>query len=271
MAHFDWYQATIDEFPQVLTEALMEMPGATELVAGRGRQNYHHAMSVVSPDGDILATVLHGGPNGAPNARGTGENAEAFAAIIRQHWPQAHRVTRLDSAEDVRADFPAMHAACREIAARHRIKGHSRIPDAAADGSTYYMGAESSPTRFRCYEKGKQVASSAVNPAEVPQDWVRLETQWRPIREARETAATLSAGEVWGVSNWTQHIARQLLDANPTRFISQTRLKTSYEARYAAMLHQYGGLIGEMHVRLGSWSAVAEQLSIDLGTPSLPK
>jgi hypothetical protein len=261
MAHFDWYQATVDAPPRVLAEALMELPGAVEMVAGRGRQNYHHSMAITSVDGDTLATVLHGGLNGAPNAYGSGEQAEAFAAIIRQHWPEAHRVTRVDSAEDVRTDFRPMHAACRAIAAAQGVKGESIVPDDLGDGSTYYMGARSSATRLRCYEKGKQLAPLAVDAATCPIDWVRLEVQWKPVRDARLTAASLSPGEVWGVSAWTRAVASQLLATNPDRVVVRPRLRTTYEARLAACMTQYGALFDDIHRREGgSWARVGETL-----------
>lgn len=263
MPHFDWYQATVEAHPRELAEALMELPGAVEMVAGRGRQNYHNSMRITTADGDTLATVLHGGPNGAPNALASGEHAAGFADLIRRLWPEAHRVTRLDSAEDVRADFRPMHAACRAIAAAQGVKGESIVPDDLGDGSTYYMGARSSATRLRCYEKGKQLAPLALDPATCPDDWVRLEVQWKPIREARVTAATLTAGEVWGVSAWTRAVASQLLASNPDRIVVRPRLRTSYEARILAMQTQYGGLFDEMLSRHGTWAMVGEQIGAD--------
>ena len=213
--------------------------------------------------GDTLATVLHGGPNGAPNALASGENAPQFADLLRRLWPQAHRVTRCDSAEDVRADFRPMHAACRAIAALQGVKGESIVPDDLGDGSTYYMGARSSATRLRCYEKGKQMAPLAVDAATCPPDWVRLEVQWKPVRDARVIAAGLTPGEVWGVSAWTRAVAVELLASNPDRIVVRPRLRTSYEARVLALHTQYGALLDEMFARHGSWSMVGEQIGVD--------
>lgn len=250
MAVLDWYQATIDEFPRVVTDAIAdELPGVCSLAHGRGRQNYHHAATLLDHAGDVLATVLHGGPNGAPNATATGSNAEAFAAILRRHWPSAHRVTRLDSAEDLHGDFKAAVAVSRAIGVSNRVKGQLIAPDDPADGATYYLGSPSSAVRFRLYEKGKQMRSLAADPSLIRPDWLRFETQFRPIRDAKQLAASLTAGQVWGVSAWTLRIAREGFGAAPEPLIVRPRLMTSFERRNLAMRRQYGQHIAE-HMRL---------------------
>lgn len=258
----DWYQSTVAEYPRVLADALMsEMPGAHELVSGRGRLNYKESMSVVDVDGDTLATVLHGGLNGAPNAVATGENAEPFMHVIRRHWPE-HCVTRYDSCEDVLTSFPDALTALRTIADELRIKGETRLPDDPEDGATYYMGSPSSRVRVRCYEKGKQLRAQGVQEADPA--LVRFEVQLRPSdRQARLVAARLEPGDVWGATAWSQRVAG-VFDHSPDRVVMRHRLKTTYERRHAALLVQYGGHLREMLARHGSWELVGEQLGLDL-------
>lgn len=249
MARLDWYQATIDDYPRVVTDAIAdELPGVSCLSHGRGRQNYHHSTTVIAASGDTLATVLHGGPNGAPNAFASGEQADAFAAIIRRHWPDAHRVSRLDSAEDVHGDFNAAVALCRSIGGSSRVKGQMIAPDDPADGATYYLGAPTSAVRFRLYEKGKQLRMSAADPSTIRPDWLRFETQFRPIRDAKHTAAGLTAAQVWGVSPWTIKIAQEGFAAAPDRVIVQPRLLTTFDRRDRALRRQFGAHI-EDHMR----------------------
>lgn len=249
MARLDWYQATIDEYPRVIADAIAdELPGVSSLSHGRGRQNYHHSTAAVSASGDVLATVLHGGPNGSPNVVASGEQADAFAAIIRRHWPEAHRVSRLDSAEDVHGDFASAVALCRSIGAARKVKGQMIAPDDPADGATYYLGSPSSSIRFRLYEKGKQLRLSAADPTSIRPDWLRFETQYRPVRDAKVLAASLTAAQVWGVSPWTIKIAQEGFAAAPDRLIVQPRLHTTFERRDRALRRQFGPHIHE-HVR----------------------
>ena len=265
MPRFDWYQATIEDYPRVIADGLMTLPGAHDLKHGRGRLNYRESAVVVGSDGNPLATLLHGGLNGAPNAFASGENAPAFAETIRRTWPGAHRVTRLDSAEDVRMSFQAAHAACQSIAAELRIKGDTRLPDDPEDGATYYMGAPSSRARIRCYEKGKQLRAQGVPDADP--DVLRFELQLRPNdAQAKLQAASIGPSEAWGATALARRVAG-VFDHSTERVTLRHRLASTYDRTHAAMLAQYGGHLFEMLSRHGSWDLVGEQLGLDLQLP----
>lgn len=252
MPRFDWYQATIAVAPQQLGEALLEhLPTAVGFQPGRGRQNYHHSMAVLDADGETLATVLHGGPNGDPNAWASGDRAEAFASVLRQLWPDAHRVTRMDSAEDLHGDYPAIRDRCRALAAPSGVSGYEIAAHGPEKGSTDYLGAKSSRVQHRCYEKGKQMAALVADPSAISLDWVRLETQWRPDKGGRSVAARASAAEVWGASPWVLAIARELIGLDTPRLRAQPRLLTDFERTHAAMLNQYGPHLGKLLAKAG--------------------
>jgi hypothetical protein len=242
------------------------MPGAHDLKFGRGRLNYRESTSIVGTDGHVLATVLHGGLNGAPNAFASGEHAQAFSEIVRRTWPDAHRVTRLDSAEDVRMPFNVAQSACQAIAAKLRIKGQTHAPDDPEDGATYYMGAPSSRARIRCYEKGKQLR--AQGDLQADPDILRFELQLRPNdKRAKLKAASLGPGEVWGATPLARRVAG-VFDHDVERVCLQQRLASTYDSTHAALLKQFGGHLFEMLARHGGWDLVGEQLGLDL-TPRL--
>jgi hypothetical protein len=265
MSHCDWYQATIAEAPQRVGEALLaELPGAHGFEAGRGRQNYHHSMLVLDSDGETLATILHGGPNGDPNAWASGDRAEGFATVLRRLWPDAHRVTRFDSAEDIHGHYPTIRDRCRALAAPSGVSGYEIAAHGDEKGSTDYLGAKTSRVQHRCYEKGKQMAALVADPASVPLDWVRLEVQWRPDKQARDVAASVSAGEVWGVSPWVQAIAREVIGTDPDRLRSRPKLLSDFDRCHAAMLRQYGPHLGNVLAKEGSPSAFLARLMVDL-------
>lgn len=266
-AGFDWMAATIEDYPGVIVDALMVLPGAHDLKRGRGMNNYRERATVLTDDGEVLATVLHGGLNGAPHAYASGDAAGPFTEVLRHTWADRHRVTRLDTAQDVSADFPTVYASLQSFARQKGLKGESRIPDDPIDGATYYVGAVSSPIRFRCYEKGKQLAKLAGTVDGFDLDAVRFELQVRPVREGKLTATQLTADQVWGVTPWARQIAQQHLAANPDRVVMQRRLPTNYERTHRAMLDQYGPHLREMLARHATWCGVGEQLGLDLDGP----
>lgn len=256
MARLDWYQATIPERPQAVGEALLaELPGAYGFEAGRGRNNYHHSMMVLDADGETLATILHGGPNGDPNACASGEQSEAFAAVLRRCWPGVHRVTRLDSAEDLHGHYPTIRDHCRVLAAPSGVGGYEIAAHDTGKGSTDYLGAKASRVQLRCYEKGKQMAGLVADPSTVAADWVRLEVQWRPDKQARIGASSVSADQAWGVTPWVQAIARGVIGTNPDRLRSRPKELSDFEKCHAALLYQYGPHLHKYRERVGSDAA----------------
>lgn len=271
MAHFDWYQASVDCPPRVMVDALMSLPGAHDIEHGKGRLNYRESCTILSEGRDVLATVLHGGSNKLLNTVGTGENAQAVAELLRSTWPDAHRVTRLDTAQDVRTDFPTAHAALQLIASLRGIKGRSIIPDDPAEGATYYIGAATSPTQLRLYEKGKQLAKAAGTTEGFDLGAVRFEAQLRPVREGRIMAAKLTANEAWGSTEWLLTIARQHLAIAPSPVVMHRRLPTNTERSRRMFLRQYGPFILRWISDCDSPAGFGEMLSKKLsGSTSCP-
>lgn len=265
-ARFDWFQATVAEAPEAVGEALLErMPGAHAFDHRRGRQNYHHSTLLLDSEGDTLVTILHGGPNGDPNACASGRLAEPFADIVRELWPEQHRVTRLDSAVDLHGDFYALMERCRAIGAQAGVSGRAILPDDPEQGATYYMGASTSRVQQRLYEKGKQMAGLSVDPSAVARDWVRFETQWRPDKQARCLAATVTPDQVWGVSPWLRSIAAEMLGIDADRLRAQPQLLTTFERRHAAMIAQYGNHLRDLLDREGSPEVFLSKMLADLG------
>lgn len=265
MARFDWYQATIAAPPEEVGEALrVHLPGGEGFRAGPGRQNYHHSMAVLNGDGETLAMVLHGGPNGNPNAYASGHNAERFAQTVRRLWPDQHKVTRLDSCEDLRGDYASIRDRCRQLATPAGVTGYEHAAHDGDKGCTDYLGASTSRVQHRCYEKGKQMAARAKRGEAVPLDWVRLEVQWRPDKGARVVAASVSPDEVWGVSPWVRSIAREIIGRCPDRLRAQPKLLTDFERTHAAMLVQYGPHLSRLYAKEGGADGFLFRLLSDL-------
>lgn len=268
---FDWYQATIPAHHELLLrEIIANVPGVVERHEGKGQNGYLASSSVQEGD-EVLATVLHGGRNGHPNVRSTGEHAPALAALLRALFP-LHRVSRLDVCIDMRGEglFEQLQALLLSIASQHRVTeryfGPAR-PDLSPDeGRTQYVGATSSWLRVRCYEKGKQLFAETGDPAYRDLfDWTRLELQVRPTKDFKSDAAKLGPESFWGCSPWTRQLVSEALAMNPTPISARPRRLSDRERAMRALVAQYGATIRDQVQHLGGWDAFLRDLQWRLG------
>ena len=263
---FDWYAATLDVPPGVIADAILgEVPGAHGVRLGRGRHGYQQSMSVTDGDGELVATILSGGANLPPHAFASGRTAPAFSDLVRRHWRDAHHVTRLDSCFDVLADFDAVHPDLKLLAKQRGLKGRSYIPDDPEDGATYYIGAPSSRVQARVYEKGKEMRAKGHDVPDFAMEMLRFEVQLRPTKEGRVTAASMSAEDVWGATDWTREMAVQHLGYDPGRTCTQFRLHTTFERRCDVVSDQYGHHIFDWAKRLGGWAEFGVEIERRIG------
>ena len=218
LAHrFDWYQATVPATqPALLAALLADLPEGVVQEVGKGFNSFAHRVDL-SEDGEVLATIMHGGVNPQPNVKSSGDNAPALAQFLRRQFPE-HRVSRLDVCLDMRGDglFDDIVRVMSHVGRDFRLKGEKIIPDDLDDGSTYYLGSRASPLRIRCYEKGKQLYKLTGDPVwRMFFDWVRLELQVRPEKGFKLTAASMEPDAFWGCSAWTREIAEGAMSMNP--------------------------------------------------------
>lgn len=253
MARFDWYQASADIQPMAIVEAVLgEVEGAQGIEYGRGRNGYASAIKVMDSDGHTVAEVHSGGRNMPPNAFASGANANPFAEVLRRHWPALHRVTRVDSCEDLRASFVDVHAPLLDVARKAGLRARTITPLDPDEGATLYLGSPSSRVSARIYEKGKEMRAKGheVTPEQLAM--VRFEVQLRPKKEGRLTAAGLTAGQCWGASHWTRDVATKFLGQDPGRQHMQFKLASDFERSVKHMTIQYGPTLRELHRRCGT-------------------
>jgi len=271
MAGFDWYEATISAPTDDVLEALCSLSEAPRLVHGRGHHGYGCRTTVQGADGP-LASVLHGGTHVYPHAVITGESAQAGAECIRAAFP-VHRVTRADACEDFGdvGAFDRIAPHLLTVAQSNRVRVDTRGDHLLTmEGRTIYLGAPSSATRLRLYDKAAElrakVAADPVRLAAVPSHLARLEAQVRPqTREARERFATIEPLEVMGSSRWLRELWRLVAseDLDPVQ-VGKGYRQSDDQRAYSYLLAQYGGLLRRMSVDLGSWECVGKQIGCDL-------
>ncbi|MEG0171891.1 MAG: replication initiation factor, partial [Acinetobacter sp.] len=116
----------------------------------------------------------------------------------------------------------------------------------------------SSVSRVRLYEKGKQPEYKHLERS----DWVRIEAQIRPAKEAKEGFNSITPLQCWGASKWTRELAARVLQEHvePHSAGSTYRL-TEREAALRWMCKQYGAHLLSLAADLGGWDCVGLTLS----------
>lgn len=257
---FDWYQATIAENPIVIVDTLKNALAVNgSVVEGRGRHNYHQSFRILDSAGNRLAEVLAGGANGNPNVMASGEDTPNFVSVIRNCWP-VHRVTRFDSAEDFaeQGALEGLESICRGVAKDLNIKGRTVVPDDPTEGRTYYLGAPSSDTRVRLYDKTAESRAKLPESrhSDVPDNWARLEIQVRPRKEWRAYAAQATPEQAWGFSRWTHVLAERALSLSIDRINMYLGKESDDERAFRFMVKQYGRVLERMFRDVGTWECV---------------
>lgn len=260
-ARWDWMAVTIPAYPMEIANRLLEeLPGGSSLTHGRGRLNYHNTVQVVTSSGDLLASVLHGGPNGSPHVVCTGPRAHRFAEGIRKLYPE-HRVSRMDSAVDVQGDFNQTRELLQDFAARrdmHQSEASSGY--GATLGRTFYVGSPKSRVRVRAYEKWAELLAKGEDPDQVPRDCIRYEVQHRPDKDAKARAASVTPEGAWGLTEWSYDLSQDVLGLETHRMPFQYRQRSSFERSKAAMLNQYRNLFHHLLGQHGSPEAVGADI-----------
>lgn len=265
---FDWYQASVPTHHEaIIAHLLANMPEGTKRANANGFNSFKHRADLHTEDGEILATVMHGGVNPHPNVKASGDNAPALAGVLRHCFPQ-HRVSRVDIAIDMRGDglFDDVVRLMSATGRTYRLKGEKIIPDDLDDGSTYYLGSRASPLRVRCYEKGKQLHKFTGDPVwRLFYDWTRLELQVRPEKTFKDVAATMAEDAFWGCAAWTRDLAQGALAMNPEPVTMKPTRIADHERAMRALTAQYGATILRQVAKLGGWEAFNEDLQRRLG------
>jgi hypothetical protein len=144
-------------------------------------------------------------------------------------------------------------------------------------GRTLYLGATSSHTRLRLYDKAAELrgkfAADPVRLASIPSDLARLECQVRPqSAEAKAGAAVASPIELMGSAAWMRELMRQVAGLELEPFQAGRGWRQSDDDRaYSALLAQYGGLLRRIRGDLGSWECLGLQLGSDLAAREVAK
>lgn len=273
MARFDWYQGTVPGDVEGICRALEHAAdhGGRWEAQDKAPHGYAYGRRLVDCDGPV-ARVWWGGMHAQPHVVSSGDSAPIVASLLREHFP-AHTVSRADVCQDYAE--PGAYERLQGIAlgiAEHRGVKVGTAGDhlLTKRGRTLYLGATSSHTRLRLYDKAdelrEQFARDPVRLAEIPPELARLEVQVRPhTPQAKAQAATVEPMALMGSSAWTRELMRQVAGVELEPFEAAKPWRQADDDRaYAALLAQYGGLLQRVRQDLGSWDMVGRQIGQDL-------
>lgn len=260
MLRFDAYTATAtgvktDDFMQVLMDA-GGLAGMTKIVQGAGHHTFANRISVTDGTGTQWGSVSWGGRQADRlMIEVKGERTPKAVEALRSRFE--HRCTRGDVCADFDAPraFQRLYRQCRQVKKAHRVIGAKAgdWDDFPEKGRTMYLGAKTSPVRARLYEKGLQPEYAHLNRP----DWVRLELQVRPAKDAKSTFAALEPADFWGASRWSRDLAAMALQNHVDPHPAGTMYRESDTDRAIRfMCRQYGAHLMSLFADLGSWECV---------------
>lgn len=260
MVRFDAYTATStevrkDDFFQVLADA-GGVGSFDKLATGKGFHTFGERLSVKDQSGTEWGAISWGGGQGERvMIEVKGERTPKAVEALRARF--SHRCTRVDACADFDAPaaFESLYRACRHVKKHHNIIGGKAgdWEDFPEKGRTLYLGAKTSTTRMRLYEKGKQAEYEHLNRP----DWTRIEVQVRPAKDAKAVFSALSPIEVWGASSWSREIAAEVLKEHVDPHPAGTTYRLSErETALRWMCRQYGVHLVSLADDLGGWDCL---------------
>lgn len=253
---FDWYAATVPEKDaNRVIDYMASLQPLGSIESARPRHGYEGQTVIRGEDGDVWASILHGGTNGI-NVYGSGASANVVADAIREAWPW-HMVSRADVASDMRGEgvFEQLVPVCQRVMRGHGVTGRQLRDDDPEKGVTYYMGSRSSQTFGRLYEKGKEQYAKTKDKKYLEYlDWIRLELETKPQKQNRLECSQYSPDQFWGMSRWARTIAQEVLSHEAAKVgVSLYKVSDTMLSRMH-LVRQYYKMLDHWADDLGSWA-----------------
>jgi hypothetical protein len=203
----------------------------------------------------------------------SGETAQGVASFLRSVYPVAHGVSRADACIDYGEPgaYDRLQGIALDVARDCGVKvGTAGDHLLTKQGRTCYLGASTSHTRCRIYDKADELRHKLqhdpVALLTIPDNLARLECQVRPkTGDAKLAAAKAKPIELMGSAAWMRELVQRVEGIKLQPFQAAQIWRQSDDKRaYNAMLSQYGGLLRRMVADAGSWECMGLQLGQDL-------
>lgn len=234
---FDWYACTMPEgtnLQQIFR--WLDVLGVAE--PGKPMHGYDYCVDYYS------AKVLHGGYSGKFGHHVIihgGDHCEHAVKLLRLEHP-AHRVSRADVCIDFQGEkiFDRIIRYAKQTKKEFRLQCH--LEGDWIDrkkGRTFYLGSRNSTHYCRIYEKGHELREKGINP-DASLDWVRVEFEVKPARQARMAAANMTASEIAHSTKWTTFFCNLLgSESERSMSLSCNKVKPDLVCSAEHMFKQY--------------------------------
>lgn len=271
---FDWYQATVEAEVRPLLadlEPAADAWGRWEDLK-RAPHGYGFGKRLVDVDGQVAA-VWWGGCHERPHVVASGESAQVVAELLRSRYTLAHQVSRADACIDFAEEgaYERLQGIALGVAGELGIRvGTAGDHLLTHRGRTLYLGAPTSHTRLRLYDKADELRAKFEHDparlASVPEHLTRLECQVRPQTPlAKHAAAQVDPVSLMGSSRWMRELMKRVAGLELEPFEAGKPWRQADDDRaYTALLAQYGGLLQRVAGVLGSWECLGLQMRDDL-------
>lgn len=241
---WDWYEVTIDAVDDGRVPRALALALGARISKGKGRNGYA-VCDVVERGDSVLALVYgHSARAGEVHVTVSGESCDEVVPLVRRLYPD-HRVSRADSSVDFEADFDSLDSLAVQFAQSRSLS--YRIVRDSDGGATRYLGAPSSEIRLRVYRKTEQLR--ALHPdiaSTIPDGIVRAELQARPGKRAvKERVSQMSADDLWGLGQWSQLFALNILGFDAPRVPTHYRRPSDWSRAMFYLDRQYGPMIAQ--------------------------
>lgn len=242
--YFDWYQVTFDKSVdiEIFLSNSISFWEMSSLVQTKSRVNhYNRAFNLERGSVTIFHVCFDTTLDAGFHLISTGGISDDVAKWLQNNFMGFYQVSRADVRIDVvgKDAWNYLYDKSSLFCLNNKIKTHC-VGDwlTGIKGRTFYMGATSSVTQIRLYEKGKK---EGANP-----DWIRFEIQVRPAKSKNKSmAASYKALEFWQSSKWTSVLIADVLSLPSLEVKPLFAVwKASDDQRALnSMLLQYGNLL----------------------------
>lgn len=257
-SRFDWYDATLETVDDGRVPKALALAVGGELVRGKPRNGYAECW-VVQRSETVLAQVYgRSSRHGEVHVSSSSESCDEVVPLLRRLYPK-HRVSRADTAVDFASDFASLDAELLAFATARNLS--HRLISSSDGGATRYVGAVSSEVRLRVYKKTEQLRAAHPERSDIPDGIVRFELQVRPgKREVKDRVSTMTADDVWGLSQWAHDLAAMMLSIDAERVSTHFRRPSDWSRAMHFLGQQYGPMIAARVAQVGEARARAEVL-----------
>lgn len=223
---------------------LFDSAGLDPVALDGPKPKYYSAMKILNDQkGHQMLALKWGGSNPHPHVECKGLPSRVLAEYLREHYD--HRPTRIDYAVDRRGPdlFDRLHAYAKDLCMKYGLRGAPDGDWVTKDaGRTWYIGNRSSQVFMRIYEKGLEYAKKLGLPVtDELREWVRIEIEFKPqTKVAKKLAPSIDGPQLWGSTQWTSQIAKELLSMPTEPVCIRERRESNRERALRFMGSQYG-------------------------------